>query len=144
LTFVLVEALLKLGILCGGAFMNNSDESVLDQYVAIIVLRNSNIRPVEVLPILQSGKAKIGDTINNAIIHAIGKDRNTMCSVEKLEYYRKELIKSTEKGTVWLAVVNGMRNAKIDFSPLEPVVGINPELNLLYSNYLPSLLERKK
>lgn len=124
--------------------MNNSDENVLDQYVAIIVLQNSNIKPVEVLPILQSGKAKEGDSINNAIFHAIGKDRGDICSIVKLEQYRKELIKGTEKGTVWLAVVNGMRNAKIDFSPLEPVVGLNPELNLLYSNYLPSLLERKK
>lgn len=124
--------------------MKNPGEKVLDQYVAIIVLQNSDIRPIEVLSVLQSGKAKVGRTVNNALFHAIGKDRDSMCSIERLEYYRKELIKNNEKGTVWLAVVNGMRNAKNRHSRLEPVEGIKPELHLLHSNYQSPLIKRNK
>lgn len=103
------------------------------QRCAIVVLPGSIDRPESIISLLQGSGDLIGYESTGAVIVSVNSFRDVVASKEQIETIRKRYFANGEKGTIWLAVVNGKHDSSAPNGRLEPIPGLRPELIQLFS-----------
>ena len=136
--------LLRAEVFVWRCYMPDSEILVHVQRVVLIVFSETDVRPNWMIPLIFQRGNLVGFCVGGAKIVAISNSRELYSSMIQAENIYRCHRPNGQKGTIWMAVVNGIRSISMPDGEMTPLDGVCPELIRLYSTTDRPLLRRER
>ncbi len=124
--------------------MPDSEILVQDQRVVLIVFSETDVRPYWIIPLILQRGNLVGFCVRGAKIVAISNSRELYGSMTQVENIYRCHRPNGQRGTVFMAVVNGIRSISMPDGEMTPLDGVCSELIRIYSTTDKPLLRRER